>query len=180
MALPHPAYGPSVMSPNDRTEIKEAMVVFCATCGHSEFVHADSGNERCLFSVCDCNGFVAGATPDSSAQDFPGEKNPSPLEVETDRDGSILLGGQLDMATAKQLEEAVAEIMKPGRPVVIDMAQLNFIDSSGVRVLIRTYRQTGERVVICNPPFHVLRVLEVIDARVKPEAWVIQADRMSS
>lgn len=33
--------------------------VFCATCGHSEFVH--EGNRGCRYSVCDCNRFVVGA-----------------------------------------------------------------------------------------------------------------------
>jgi hypothetical protein len=33
--------------------------VFCATCGHSEFVH--EGDRGCRYSVCDCNRFVVGA-----------------------------------------------------------------------------------------------------------------------
>jgi DUF438 domain-containing protein len=53
---------------------------------------------------------------------------------------------------------------------------LSFIDSSGIRVLARTYQETGERVVLCNPPRGVWRALENIDARAKPEAWVIRAD----
>jgi len=43
--------------------------VFCATCGHSEFVH--ESNRRCLYTVCDCNRFTAGAVPDISGQVFP-------------------------------------------------------------------------------------------------------------
>jgi len=45
--------------------------VLCATCGHSEFVHADKGNRRCLYSVCDCNPFVVGAELDLSTQVLP-------------------------------------------------------------------------------------------------------------
>jgi anti-anti-sigma factor len=104
------------------------------------------------------------------------DTRPSPLLVEICPDGSILLQGELDMATAKQVEDAIAEVMRPGRPVVIDMAQVSFIDSSGVRVLARTYQQTGERVVIWNPSRWVWSVLEIIDAKAKPEAWVIHAD----
>lgn len=33
----------------------------------------------------------------------------SPLNIETDYDGSILLSGELDMATVKQLEETIAQ-----------------------------------------------------------------------
>lgn len=57
----------SLVNPRD----DDATVVFCATCGHSEFVHADNGNQRCLFAVCDCNRFIVGATPDLSAQVLP-------------------------------------------------------------------------------------------------------------
>jgi hypothetical protein len=49
----------------------DATVAFCATCGHSELVHADNGNGRCLLSVCDCNRFIVGPTPDLSAQVLP-------------------------------------------------------------------------------------------------------------
>jgi hypothetical protein len=45
--------------------------VFCATCGHSEFVH--DGNRGCRYSVCDCNRFVVGAEArlDPSARSRP-------------------------------------------------------------------------------------------------------------
>ena len=45
--------------------------VFCATCGHSEFVHANDDDRPCLRSLCACTGFVVGASPDTSAQVFP-------------------------------------------------------------------------------------------------------------
>jgi hypothetical protein len=44
-------------------------VAFCATCGHSEFAHAEKGNRRCL--LCGCNAFIVGAVPEVSAQVFP-------------------------------------------------------------------------------------------------------------
>ena len=49
---------------------------FCASCGHSEAVHSNRGNLRCLRSECDCNGLIVGARPDLSAQVLP----PSPPE----------------------------------------------------------------------------------------------------
>ena len=38
-----------------KTSIDE-LVVFCSECEHSEFVHADRGNQLCLFSDCECSG----------------------------------------------------------------------------------------------------------------------------
>jgi anti-anti-sigma regulatory factor len=58
--------------------------------------------------------------------------------------------------------------MRPGRPSVIDRAEFTSIDSSGLGLLVRTYQQTGDRV-ICNPSRQVLRVLEIADARPTPE-----------
>jgi hypothetical protein len=39
--------------------------IFCATCRHSESVHADAS---CLYSVCDCDRFVVGASLEASAR----------------------------------------------------------------------------------------------------------------
>jgi hypothetical protein len=53
--------------------------VFCATCGHSEFVHSEDGNRDCLYSVCDCNRFDVGARLDPSARSpLPGIPRPLP------------------------------------------------------------------------------------------------------
>jgi hypothetical protein len=63
------------MTSNDElirsSDQEDATAAFCATCGHSEFVHADNGNRPCVFSVCDCNRFIVGATLDLSAQVLP-------------------------------------------------------------------------------------------------------------
>ena len=99
------------------------------------------------------------------------------LEVETGIDGTLCLRGELDAATLGQLEERISQVMRRGRPVVIDMTELTFIDSSGIAVLVRAFQATGERVVLCNPSRQVRRVLELLDGRAKPEAWLIQTDR---
>ena len=54
--------------------------VFCAACGHSEFVH--EGNRECRYSVCDCNRFVVGAEArDPSARSLPLASAPAPRRV---------------------------------------------------------------------------------------------------
>ena len=73
-----------------------------------------------------------------------------------------------------QLDEAV--VTTPGRPVVIDMAQLTYIDSSGIGFLVQTYQATGERVVICNPSRQVRRILALMDAGERTIAWVTMTD----
>jgi len=46
-------------------------MAFCATCGHSQAAHSNSGDGRCLRSACDCEGLIVGQGPDLSAQVLP-------------------------------------------------------------------------------------------------------------
>jgi anti-anti-sigma factor len=58
---------------------------------------------------------------------------------------SVHAAGEVDMATADQLSGAVHE-HAPGGPVLVDLAELTFMDSSGVRVvynLITAAREDG-------------------------------------
>ena len=66
-ALPWAAYVPPMKqvdplrsSRNDTT----MTMVFCATCGHSQAAHSNSGDGRCLRSACYCDGFIVGQGPD--------------------------------------------------------------------------------------------------------------------
>ena len=67
-SIPHAAYGCGMAPPVKPPGTESA---YCATCGHSEYVHSNSGNEGCLMSGCSCNAFIVGAVPDLSAQVFP-------------------------------------------------------------------------------------------------------------
>jgi hypothetical protein len=49
----------------------ETAFAYCATCGHSEWVHSNAGFWRCLKPECGCEGFIVGAAPEVSAQVFP-------------------------------------------------------------------------------------------------------------
>jgi anti-sigma B factor antagonist len=74
--------------------------------------------------------------------------------------------GELDLATAPALEEPVLAALGEGREVVIDLRELAFMDSSGVRVLIVAHGHAGhdgERLVLVRPPEGgvVARILEI-------------------
>jgi anti-sigma B factor antagonist len=60
------------------------------------------------------------------------------ISSEPEADGQRLrLSGELDIATAPQLEAAVASALARGaRRLVIDLSGLQFIDSSGLRLCI--------------------------------------------
>ena len=78
--------------------------------------------------------------------------------------GVISLSGDLDAHTAPQLDEAITELIRNGEQrIVLRMAEVGFVDSSGLRSLIRA-RNEGDverDVVIQSPSAATLRLLEI-------------------
>jgi anti-anti-sigma factor len=54
-----------------------------------------------------------------------------------------VLSGELDLATTQELQDKIDEIMVPGQPIVLDLADLTFLDTSAVHCLVRTFEETG-------------------------------------
>jgi anti-anti-sigma factor len=74
----------------------------------------------------------------------------------SDRDGRaiVLVRGELDLATAPDLEEVVAERLDAGQEVVLDLRELEFMDSSGLRVLVVAHARAtdgGPRFAVVRP-----------------------------
>jgi anti-anti-sigma factor len=62
--------------------------------------------------------------------------------------------GELDLATAPDFEAAIVSALNSGRHVVVDLRELEFMDSSGVRVLIAAHAAAGadrERLTLVRP-----------------------------
>jgi anti-sigma B factor antagonist len=84
-----------------------------------------------------------------------------------DQDGwrVLVARGQLDVATAPQFRQALVEAQYGGESrVVVDLDEVEFIDSMGLGVLVggvkRARSHRGRFVVVCSHP-RVLRLLEV-------------------
>ena len=78
---------------------------------------------------------------------------------------SLTLVGELDLATAARLESELRTI-EGGRPqvLVIDLSQLRFIDSTGLRLIIAAdvrAREDGRRVAIVPGPESVHKVFQL-------------------
>jgi stage II sporulation protein AA (anti-sigma F factor antagonist) len=90
------------------------------------------------------------------------------LEVDIDeRDGLIRieLRGELDLATAPQVEEAL-EGAESGEPplIALDLSQLSFLDSSGLRTIVAAdgrAREAGRRLTVVKGPEAVQRVFTI-------------------
>ena len=73
------------------------------------------------------------------------------------------VSGDVDLLAEAPLVEQVDELVRDGHEgrILLDLADVDFIDSSGVRALIQVHQSHGDRVqlVAASPP--VLRVLEI-------------------
>ncbi len=104
----------------------------------------------------------------------PGGPDDSPSSAAAE----VLLTGDLDIASYEQALERVQEAER-GRPavLVIDLAALEFVDSTGVRLVLdadQRARAQGRRVAVrlgagqARRVFHTLGLLDVLD--VLPDA----------
>jgi anti-sigma B factor antagonist len=74
----------------------------------------------------------------------------------SDRDGRavVVIRGELDLATAPDLEAAIKSRLDDGQDVVVDLRELDFMDSTGLRVLVAAHGRvegTEQRFLIVRP-----------------------------
>jgi anti-sigma B factor antagonist len=65
--------------------------------------------------------------------------------VEIDGIAAVVVTGEIDMATADLLRQALDHARTPDGRVLVDLAGTTFIDSCGLAVLVRTCEQLGGR-----------------------------------
>jgi anti-sigma B factor antagonist len=73
----------------------------------------------------------------------------------------IHVSGQLDVATASQLKQTLAEAQSDARLIVLDLRELVFMDTAGVHVIVdasAAARRDGRRVVLVRAPDQVHRM----------------------
>jgi len=77
-----------------------------------------------------------------------------------DRSEVVTLAGELDMAHAPTVSETLDALADTARPVIVDLSELTFIDSSGIHAILRPRPQEGTIALVC-PPGNIQRVLSV-------------------
>jgi anti-anti-sigma factor len=86
-------------------------------------------------------------------------------DVRTGEVRAVAVRGEVDLATATDLESVVrAALEEAPDGVVLDLAQLTFIDSSGLRALVALAKDAesrGTTLSLRNLPRHAQRVLEL-------------------
>lgn len=77
---------------------------------------------------------------------------------------AIIVAGDVDLAAHKAFEAEVQQVWDGSSKLVIDLSQVTFLDSMGLRVLVQTRQRAednGSEVVLAGPSTPVLRVLEL-------------------
>jgi anti-sigma B factor antagonist len=92
----------------------------------------------------------------------------SPFSTSADRRGelhTISVFGELDQATAPELRETLTASMNDSQaPVLVDLSDCDFIDSTGLSLLVEAKRRLAEqrrRFGVCCPDADVRRLLEL-------------------
>ncbi len=81
---------------------------------------------------------------------------------------TVKLGGSLDTATSPELERKLAPVLAgPVKDLVFDLAQLKFISSAGLRILMtsrKKLRERGGQALFINLQPQINEVFEIIKA----------------
>lgn len=83
-----------------------------------------------------------------------------PFESRVDTDGVVWLSGELDMATAEPFSRTVFANVD-GQQLVLDLSELDFVDSTGIRAILQLAKARQEAVVLRNLRPNVRRVLAI-------------------
>jgi anti-anti-sigma factor len=81
-----------------------------------------------------------------------------PLYIERPEPGRLALVGELDVHTARMLDDALEPM--DGASLTIDLSRLAFVDSSGLRAMVRA-RRNHHGVMFVRPTPGLVRLLEI-------------------
>jgi anti-sigma B factor antagonist len=76
----------------------------------------------------------------------------------------VVFRGDLDMTATDELWRGIEAVRTSGQPVILDLAETKFMDSAGIKLLLRAYVAHGrvrEGVTLRAPSDAVLHTLEV-------------------
>jgi anti-anti-sigma factor len=78
------------------------------------------------------------------------------------------LSGEIDLSTIEDVENGVREAIDGNNGIVaLDLREVSFLDSSGLRLLLRLHKDlddAGRRLVVVQGPRRVARVFELTGA----------------
>lgn len=91
----------------------------------------------------------------------------SELDLESQVTGevtTVIVRGEIDVASAPRLREVLHTLVQADtKRIVLDCRALEFLDSSGIGLLVATRKRLGDdgELVLDSPPPHVRKILEL-------------------
>ncbi|MFI0354554.1 STAS domain-containing protein [Actinomadura sp. 9N407] len=81
-----------------------------------------------------------------------------------DRCTVVRVRGEIDVVSRERFEETMSEVLEAGGPMVVDMREVTFCDSTGLNSIVKAYRRALERgtmiALVALPP-RVRRVFRI-------------------
>ncbi len=91
------------------------------------------------------------------------------MEISEDRKADVVilsLSGKLDATTAKTFEDKILAVINSGaQRLAVDLSQLDYVSSSGLRVFLLAAKQlqgTQGKIVLCALKDHVRQVFDLV------------------
>ncbi len=72
----------------------------------------------------------------------------------------VAVAGEVDLETAPELERRLVEVLERGTPVIVDLDECTYMDSSGFRTLHRA-AGLGRIVLVLSPGASLARVVRL-------------------
>lgn len=92
----------------------------------------------------------------------PQSRQPFGVEVtQLPRAACVALYGEIDLSTAAEIEAAICSAVALRKRVVVDLRGVDFMDSSGVAVLVRTAQENGVELTVAARSGPVARLLQM-------------------
>lgn len=82
------------------------------------------------------------------------------LVLRASQEGSactLALSGELDMSNAPSFSSELQRLEAAGMALTVDLTELEFIDSTGIAVLVGAHQRLGERLTIVASRFEAVK-----------------------
>lgn len=89
------------------------------------------------------------------------------ISIDTNIKGNefiIGISGEIDLNTVDTLDKALQDGINQKKDILIDMNNVRFIDSTGIGLLVQTYKilkQEGKQITILNAKENVKKVFKI-------------------
>jgi anti-anti-sigma factor len=87
----------------------------------------------------------------------------------------VRLSGELDTFNARDLVEALAPLVGQGGPLSLDVSQVAFVDSGGIRAITLLAKAMGDRgeLILVSPKGEVARLMELVGIATLPNVRIL-------